>query len=71
MLTMTAAALPRWVMKTGSRDDTTRFIISLAFCLRSEMGIIFGVLDIDSTSYNTTNSTTDISFWQDVILKIG
>src|SRR5208282_5793367 len=57
MLTMTAAARPRWVIKTGSPDKETFLTTSPAFCLRSEIGIIFGVFVINGTSYVTCNST--------------
>jgi hypothetical protein len=43
-------------------------MMSLAFCLRSEIGMIFGALDIGSTSYCIINSTTIMSFWQDMRL---
>jgi hypothetical protein len=60
MLTMTAAALPRWVMKTGSLEEDTLLTTSLAFCLRSEMGIILGALGIGCTSYDFDNRTTNV-----------
>jgi len=31
--------------------------------------MIFGALGIDDTSYSTTKDTTNISFWQEVMLK--
>jgi hypothetical protein len=60
MLTMTAAALPRWVMKTGSLEDDKRLTTSLAFCLRSETGIILGAFGIGCTSYDDNNRTTNV-----------
>ncbi len=50
MLTITAAALPRWVMKIGSRDDRPRD--HLHFCLQIGNRYDFGAFGIGCTSYN-------------------
>jgi hypothetical protein len=68
--TMTAAARPRCVMKTGCLDDEMPLTTSLAFCLRSEIGIIFGVIDIGCTSYDTSNSTTNVPCRQEFRLGL-
>ena len=67
MLTMTAAARPRWVMKTGSFEEEMPLTTSLAFCLRSEIGMIFGSFGIGCTSYDMSNSTTNLAWFQDFI----
>ena len=68
MLTITAAARPRWVMNTGSLDNDTVFRMSLVLCLRSETGIILGAFDISSTSYDDINGTINIPFYQEFVV---
>jgi hypothetical protein len=54
---MTAVALPRWVIKTGSPEEDIILSTSLAFCLRSEIGMILGMVGIDCTSCGDHNCT--------------
>jgi hypothetical protein len=60
-------------LNTGSFDATELFAISLAFCLKLEIGMIFGVFGIGCTNYNIFNSITIVSLRQEVylILSIG
>jgi hypothetical protein len=59
MLTITAAARPLWVMTRGSREAVSRFTIAVAPCRRSVIGMMFGILGIINTSYNSINDTSN------------
>jgi hypothetical protein len=61
MLTITAAARPLWVMTRGSPEAVTRFMIDVASCRRSVIGIILGILAIGNTSNNSINETINCS----------